>query len=317
MNKGFSAMPDAFVLVIGASGLDVVGRLQGDLQMGTSNPARIRTSFGGVARNVAENLARLGQPVSLLSVIGKDRIGDDILAYTRLAGVDVSAVYTTDKYPTGFYMSVLDEKGIRKFAFDDMRVLAELTESYLAYNEELFEKAGLVFLDANLPETALAMAFKLAHKYKLPVCADPTSQSLAPRLKPYLRQLRLIAPNCIEAGILTGQHFDDADRNAALDAARALINQGVGTAFVTQAQFGVCYATSETNGHIPAIRTKVVDPTGAGDALTAAVIYALMNNIEIDDAARLGVSAASLALRHPGTVFPDLSLERLYDELAV
>jgi pseudouridine kinase len=42
-----------------------------------------------------------------------------------------------------------------------------------------------------------------------------------------------------------------------------------------------------------------------------------MNNIEIDDAARLGVSAASLALRHQGTVFPDLSLERLYDELAV
>ena len=61
----------------------------------------------------------------------------------------------------------------------------------------------------------------------------------------------------------------------------------------------------------------MVDPTGAGDALTAAVIYALMNNIEIDDAARLGVSAASLTLRHPGTVFPDLSLERLYDELAV
>jgi pseudouridine kinase len=87
--------------------------------------------------------------------------------------------------------------------------------------------------------------------------------------------------------------------------------------FVTQSESGVCYATSETNGHVPALRTKVKDPTGAGDALTAAVIYALMNEIEIDDAARLGVSAASLALRHPGTVFPELSLEKLYDELAV
>jgi pseudouridine kinase len=211
----------------------------------------------------------------------------------------------------------LDEDGTRQFAFDDMRILAELTESYLAYNEDLFEKAGLVFLDANLPETALAMAFKLAHKYKLPVCANPTSRSLAPRLKPYLRQLKLISPNCIEAGILTGEYFDTADRDAALEAARALIGQGVEMAFVTQAEYGVCYATSETSGHIPAISTKVVDPTGAGDALTAAVIYALMNDIEIDDAARLGVSAASLALRHPGTVFPDLSLERLYAELAV
>ncbi len=83
------------------------------------------------------------------------------------------------------------------------------------------------------------------------------------------------------------------------------------------AEFGVCYATSETTGHIPAIRTQVADPTGAGDALTAAVIFALLNDIEIDDAARLGVSAASLTLRHPGTVLSELTLEKLYDELAL
>lgn len=305
------------VLVIGASGLDVVGRLQGDLQMSTSNPALIRTSFGGVARNVAENLARLGQPVSLLSVIGKDRLGDDVLAHTRNAGVDVSAVYATDKYPTGFYMGVLNEHGARQFAFDDMRITDELTDTYLAYNEDLFEKAGLIFLDANLPDKALKTAFLLAHKYKVPVCADPTSGALAARLKPYLRQIRLLVPNSIEAGILTGHHFEAGDREAALDAARTLVNLGVEMAFVTLAEYGLCYATSETNGHIPAIRTNVGDPTGAGDALSAAVIYALMNEIEIDDAARLGVSAASLALRYTGTVYPDLSLQKLYDELPI
>lgn len=309
--------PSEFVLVIGASGLDVVARLRQDLQLATSNPALIRTSFGGVARNVAENLARLGQPVSLLSVIGRDRIGDEVLAHTRQAGVEVSAVYTTDNYPTGFYMGVLDELGTRQFAFDDMRVLDELTDSYLAYNEDLFEQAGLVFLDANLPEAALASAFKLAHKYQIPVCADPTSSSLAPHLKPYLKQLKLIAPNSLEAGILTGQPFDPTDREAALEAARRLVNLGVEIAVVTLAEIGICYATSATSGHVPGIRTNVVDPTGAGDALTAALIYALMNNIEIDDAARLGVSAESLTLRYPGTVLPDLSLEKLYDELAV
>jgi pseudouridine kinase len=305
------------VLVIGGSTLDVVGRLQNDLQMVTSNPARIRTSFGGVARNVAENLARLGQPVSLLSVIGKDRIGDDVLAHTRQAGVDISAVYTTDKFPTGFYMGVLNEYGIRQFGFADMRILEELTDSYIAYNEDLFEKAGLVFVDANLPETALETAFKLAKKYKVPVCADPTSASLAERLIPFLRQTKLIAPNRLEAGILTGQHFENDDREAAMESARMLVNLGVEIAFVTLAEFGLCYATSETSGHIPAIRTNVADPTGAGDALVAAVIFALMNSIEIDDAARLGISAATLALRYPGTVYPELSLEKLYNELAV
>ena len=309
--------PSELVLVIGASGLDVVARLRQDLQLATSNPSLIRTSFGGVARNVAENLARLGQPVSLLSVIGRDRLGDEVLAHTRQAGVEVSAVYTTDKYPTGFYMGVLDELGTRQFAFDDMRILAELTDSYLAYNEDLFEQAGLVFLDANLPETALASAFKLAHKYQIPVCADPTSTSLAPRLKPYLKEIKLLAPNGLEAGMLTGQPFDPTDREAALEAARNLVNQGVEVAVVTLAELGICYATSATSGHVPGIRTNVVDPTGAGDALTAALIYALMNNLEIDDAARLGVSAESLTLRYPGTVLPDLSLQKLYDELAV
>ncbi len=305
------------VLVIGASGLDVVGRLQADLQLSTSNPALIRTSFGGVARNVAENLARIGQRVNLLSVIGKDRIGDDVLAHTRHAGVNVSAVYATDKYPTGFYMGVLDEDGLRKFAFDDMRVMEELTDTYLAYNEVLFEKAGLIFIDANLPVKTMEKAFALAHKYNVPVCADPTSRTLAVRLIPHLGQIKLIVPNSMEAGILTGNIFRSSDREAALEAARMLVNMGTEIAFVTMSEFGLCYATSETNGHIPAIRTNVSDPTGAGDALTAAVIYALMNEIEIDDAARLGISAASLALRFPGTVSPDLSLQKLYDELAV
>jgi pseudouridine kinase len=305
------------VLVIGACGLDVVGRLQGDLQPGTSSPARIRTSYGGVARNVAENLARLGQPVSLLSVIGKDRLGDEALAHTCQAGVDVSAVYATDKFPTGFYMGVLNENGARQFAFDDMRILEELTAAYLLYNENMFEKAGLVFVDANLPEMALKTAFKLARKYKLPVCADPTSVTLAPRLKPYLRHIKLLAPNHLEASILTGHPFDPSDHESALEAARSLVTKGVEIVFITLAEHGLCYATSETSGHISAIHTNVGDPTGAGDALVAAVIFALMNNIDIDDAARLGISAATLALRYHGTVFPELSLEKLYDELAV
>lgn len=305
------------VLVIGASGLDVVSRLTGDLRMGTSSPAHIRTSFGGVARNVAENLARLGQPVSLLSVTGKDRLGDEILAHTRQAGVDVSRIFSTDKYPSGFYMSVIDTSGLRQFSLDDMRVMDELSPSYLLYHGDLFEQCGMVFLDANLPEPAMELAFKLAQKSHVPVCADPTSGTLALRLSPYLRQLKLIAPNSVEAGILTGRPFDSSDRDAALEAARYLVNQGVETAFVTLEEFGVCYATSETTGHLPALHTNVIDPTGAGDALTAAVIFALLNNLDVDDAARLGLSAAALTLRYPGTVLPDLSLEKLYNELSL
>lgn len=304
------------VLVIGAAGIDIVARLDGETQMGTSNPSRIRTSFGGTARNVAENLARLGQPVSLLAVLGNDHPGEEVLAYTRQAGVDVTHIHRVEKYPTGVYMAVLNKQGRLEYAFDDMRVLEELTASYLTYHQDLFEAASLLFIDANLPPNTLQTAFELAERYQLPVCADPTSRPLAPRLKPYLNRLKLIVPSVAEAGILTGDTFEAADREAALSAARALVNRGVDIALITMSEFGLCYATSETSGHIPAVSTTVNDPTGAGDALTGAFIYALLNDIEIDDAARLGAAAAALALRYPGTVYPDLSLDKLYNELS-
>ncbi|MDX9992244.1 MAG: carbohydrate kinase family protein [Anaerolineales bacterium] len=304
------------VLVLGAAGVDIVARITGEIQMETSNPARIRTSFGGAARNVAENLARLGQPVSLLTVTGSDPAGQEMLAYTRQAGVDVSHVHLVEKYPTGSYMAFLNEKGHLQYAFDDMRVLAELSASYLTYHQDLFESASLLFLDANLPPPTLKTAFALAARYNLPVCADPTSRLLALRLQPYLKQLRLIVPSAAEAAILTGQSFEAANTSATQQAARALVNLGADIAVITMSEFGLCYATSETSGHIPAVHTTINDPTGAGDALTAAIIYALLNDIEIDDAARLGAAAAALALQYSGTVYPDLSLDKLYDQFA-
>jgi pseudouridine kinase len=93
------------------------------------------------------------------------------------------------------------------------------------------------------------------------------------------------------------------------------VAEGVEIALVTMAEFGVGYATAETSGHIPAIQTDVVDPTGAGDAQTAAVLFGLLNGIPLDESVRLGASAAALTLRTPGSVVPGLSLERLYDEL--
>lgn len=295
----------------------MIGRLETDLRTGTSNPARIRRSYGGVARNVAENLARLGQPVSLVTVVGMDPEGDDLLTYTQQAGVDVSAVLRTEEYPTGFYMGVLNNRGRLEFAVDDMRLMSELTPEYLQEHEALFKTASMLFVDANLSEKTLHKTFSLARKARVRVCADPTSSTLAERLRDHLSKLYLITPNSTEAGILTGLSFESSERKTTIEAARFLVNQGVQIALVTLAEFGVCYATSETTGHISAIRTKIIDPTGTGDAQTAAIIFALLNDIPLDDAIRLGVSAASLTLRYPGTVYPDLSLEKLYDQLLI
>ena len=305
------------VLVLGAAGIDVIGRLESELKPATSNPAQIRRSYGGVARNVAENLALLGQPVRLISVVGQDASGDEILEHTAEAGVDVSAVLRSQDYPSGYYMGVVDENGMLQFAVDDMRLMDEISSKYLKEQEELFKTSSMVFVDANLPIKTLRTASSLARHAKIPICADTAAFTLAERLVKFLPNFYLVTANSKEAGVLTNLSFEAADRDAAMEAARSLVNQGVRIALVTLAEYGVVYATSETTGHISAIRTPISDPTGAGDAMTAAVLFALLNDIDLDDAIRLGVSAASLTLRHPGSVYPGLSLEALYDQLLV
>jgi pseudouridine kinase len=306
---------DSPVLLIGSAGLDVVGRVSASLQTGTSNPGTMRSSLGGVARNVAENLSRLGMEAILITAVGDDPEGQHLLAETAAAGVDTEHCLVVPDQPTGCYLAVLDQVGNLQVGIDDMRAIASIPPEHLRERLPLFKQAGAVFIDANLPEKTLRTAVALAHRSGVPIAADPTSVKLAPKLFPYLDRLWLISPNEAEAGALCPHPVPHADRDRALEAARHLVGEGVSIAIIAMAEFGVGYATNDASGHIPALKTEIVDPTGAGDALTAAVIFGLMNDIPLDEAVRLGVSAAALTLRTSGTVSHELSLEKLYDEL--
>jgi pseudouridine kinase len=308
---------DLPVLVIGAAGVDIVGQLKGEIDLQTSCPANIRMSFGGQARNVAENLARLGQPVTLITVVGNDQAGEQLLVQAASAGIDTHPVIRTSEHPTGAYLAVVTADGELRFGLDDMRAISVLTPTYLHENEALFKQASLLFVDTNLSKDTMRTAVTLARRAKLPICADATSINLAEKLAKYLPDLSMITLNSAEATVLLGQPRQPANRRWALEAAKSLVSRGVEIAIVTLSKSGVCYATSQTSGHISAIRTKVIDPTGAGAAMTAGVLFALLNEIPLDDAIRLGVCAASLTLGHPGAVMSDLSLEKLYDQLGI
>ncbi|MGQ9814624.1 MAG: PfkB family carbohydrate kinase, partial [Candidatus Roseilinea sp.] len=78
------------ILVIGAANLDIKGRLFAPAVASSSNSCAIRTSFGGVARNIADNLARLGVPVTLLTAVGNDFAGQNILDSAAEIGGAVS-----------------------------------------------------------------------------------------------------------------------------------------------------------------------------------------------------------------------------------
>ncbi len=304
-----------YILVIGAASVDVKGRARQALQLGTSTPGDITVSFGGAGRNIAENLARLGQPTILLSAVGRDPFGAQILERTAGAGVDVTRVIITPDCHSAAYLTILDEVGSKTFAVDEMATVSFVTPAYIYAHRALFKGAAMLVLDANLSPQALASAIQTARRHGVPVAIDPASTTLAPRVKKHLADLALIRPNLAEAQVLCGHPIHG--RTEAMKAAQELVARGVGTAVITLAEKGLCYATSAGRGYIPAIRCEVVDYTGAGDALTAAIVYGLVNDLPLDEAMRLGVSAATLTLKCVDTVCPDLSLEHLYDQLVI
>jgi pseudouridine kinase len=310
-----TAADESYVLVIGSSGMDIVGRAKQTVHHGSSNPGDMRISQGGVARNVAENLSRLGLNTLLITAVGDDLPGQQVLEQTGQAGVNLEHVIISREHPTGSYLAILNDDGNLHLGMDDMAVLEALPAEYLRQRYVLFKNAAALFVDANLPEKTLRTALSLARRAKTPIAADPTSVSLAARLHPYLDRLWLVSPNEGEAAALCGLTVPHADQNSALQAARHLIGCGVEYAVVTMAEFGLVYASADSSGHIPALQTEILDPTGAGDALSSAVIFALLNEIPFDEAVRLGLSAAALTLRSVGTTCKNLSLELLYDQL--
>lgn len=302
------------ILVIGSSGVDIVGRACQPLKTGTSNPARMRSSHGGVARNVAENLARLGMQVQLITAVGDDSTGQRLLAQAKQAGIQVEHSLIVPHESTGSYLAILNERGNLFVGLDDMHIAHAISPEYLRQRKELFIQAQAVFIDGNLDPRTLSQAIRLAKQAKAPVAADPTTVSLAALFCKHMQDLWLITPNEAEAEALCPHPVPHADINRAIEAAKYFVSQGVEIAIITMAEFGLGYATRSASGHVPAMQTEILDPTGASDALSAAVIFSLLNEIPLDEAVRLGLSAAYLTLRTEGTVAANLSLELLYDQ---
>ena len=88
-----------------------------------STPGKIHTSPGGVMRNIAENCARLGADVTLLSAVGNDAFGDRIVKMSEAAGIRMDRVLVREDCPTSCYMAFMDQTGDMLVAANDMRIM--------------------------------------------------------------------------------------------------------------------------------------------------------------------------------------------------
>ena len=158
----------------------------------------------------------------------------------------------------------------------DTDVSASLSPEYLERCIGALNTADAVVLDGNLTAEAIRYA---AEHCAAPLYADPVSVTKAGRLKPVLSHLTAFKPNEIEAAALTG-------RQDPADAAKALVDAGVGRVFVSLGAGGVIAADARELLRVPCEPAEIVNTTGAGDAATAAVIWAGMRGLSLEASAR-------------------------------
>ena len=292
------------VLVVGGANTDIVGVPERELLPGDSAPGHVRRSPGGVGRNIAENLARMGVSARLLSAFGSDANGAALARECRSVGIDTTPSLAVDDVPGSIYLAILDANGDLAFAVNDMRAVDRLTVAVLGERRHQLSSAGLVVIDTNLPTATIEW---IAENATSPLLVDATSCPKAPKVLGVLPLVHTLKLSALEAGTLVGR--DLQDESDAETAAGELLALGVRRVFITLGARGAIAADGMGCIHVPAPRVDVVDVTGAGDAFSAGIALSMLRDMPLAGAAALGSAMAALVLSSDRTVSESINLE--------
>ncbi|MBB6254224.1 carbohydrate kinase [Nitrospirillum iridis] len=309
LGRGYILPAARRVVCLGGAVLDRKYQALAPLVPATSNPVSGVRSPGGVARNVAENLARLAVPTALISIVGEDETGREILNHLRTLGVDVSQVAVTVDAPTAEYAAILGPDGDLAVAAADMRIFDLYTPALLDRAWPHLAAACWVFADCNLPADTLAALVARRRDARFQLALDAVSIPKLARLPADLSGIDLLFMNLEEANALLGT--SGATLADALVAARGLRSRGVAGAVVTLGARGTAVAGGDTAATFAAVPALPLDTTGAGDAMIAGALYRLVAGDDLPTAARMGALVGALTTESKASVHPGLSPQLL------
>lgn len=297
-----------YVCVIGGANIDISSAAYGPLILRDSNPSKISFSQGGVARNIAENLARLGSAVEFITVLGTDAYAGEIERSCGELGISLAHGKKVS-CGTSVYLCVNDEKGDMFVAASDMEILSGLDKLFLTEKKRVLDNAAAVVADTNLTPEALEY---ILNQSKAPVFMETVSANKVKKLRG-LAGAFAVAPNIIEAETLTQTKIScDADLSAA---AEILHRAGYKWVVITLGERGAFYSDGRVAGIEKQSAVKnIINTTGAGDSFFAALVWGFSKNLDIKTCCVLGNRAAALTLNSPRTVNPMLSADKIYEK---
>ncbi len=264
------------ILCIGSVLWDIIGRSPTSMRLGSDVPGRISRLPGGVAMNIAMTLRRFGMTPGLLTAIGRDAEGAELIAACDRMGLLTAHIYRSDDLPTDRYMAIEGANGLIA-AIADAHSLEAAGDKILRPLEDgrLGSAAapwpGRIALDGNLTEALLSAIATSPLFAAADLRVAPASPGKAERLLPLLTHpTATLYVNLEEANILA-----KSQSTTAPEAAAALLARGASRVLVTNG--GAVSADGRRDGGViegappPVLVTRV---TGAGDTFMAAHIVA-------------------------------------------
>ncbi len=315
------SLRSAAVWVIGGANADIKARSAATFVAGTSNPGSVHYAFGGVARNVAENLGRLGWRPLLVSAIGVDGEGETLLAHAIAAGIDIRYVDRVEGAPTGRYIALLADDGELIGAVADMAALEQADRPLAALRD--MRSGDVAMIDANLRASTFSFLLSACREQGVTTFVEPVSVSKSKRVVGSMPYIDVLTPNVDELAALLGEGSNTPlakwmeleplqARTVIENSAARLCQRGCATVIVTCGATGACLvARDEKPQWFPAQKTNVQDVTGAGDALTAGVLHGFLEGLSLAAAMPYGMALAGLTVGHEGAVVSTLSRKLL------
>lgn len=298
-----------YVVGIGAANIDIYGKSHIQIKEKYDHPSDIFTSIGGVSRNILENIQLLGVDTVLLSAVGDDFYGNELIKKTNDIGIDTSNILKVKNARTSVFMQIQNKNNDMQLALCDMNVIKNIDIKYLKKKAKILKNAKALIIDPSLDNESIKY---LLDTYKeKEIFVDPVSCELSLKLKPFLSKIYCLKPNISELEALSDMKIGNNDD--LIVASKKMIKKGIKKLFVSLGKNGFLYVDDSGNIIKRKFKSvkKVVNASGAGDACFATIVYCFIKNINISDTIDMALAAGISAISSLSTTNKKLSVNQL------
>ena len=286
------------VLVVGASNVDYVALSNNKLIRKDSNIGKLNITFGGVGRNIVENLAILEDDVSFITFLGNDSFGKELRK--DLESINVKVYSPNKKESTSSYLAVLDSNGDMDVAICDTEIIDKSTVEDIKPFDDVISEFTSIVLDANINDKIIDHIFKEYSDKKILV--EAVSANKVKRYEKYLDKIYLFKSNVLEA-----KHLLNLYNAEPMLLAKILMERGVKNVVITDG--GKPVIIGENNEVVfvtPKPIEKIISASGAGDSLFAGLIHGLINGASLVESVAFGIKVSQMTLMVEESVNKDI-----------